>query len=240
MPLKLVDETDGLLAGLSAGFFSDTGVAFADFSHRLDLGHLHHSLCLRPDLFPLAVQVEHHHRFDDALNFRDGGEMRPTLSAHFLLQAALEQATENGGFHLGPVQFGGTQQIIGILLSEGETVVLVEQATVEVTDVRTPEFAPGAHRAEQLREVALRLLGVLLGPLQQLGEQPLFQQPHVFTEHGEHHPHQEMRHLLFRVPGSNQSAGHFTDSSGRFSGDALADKTRVEHVRVVEHRPQYL
>ena len=176
--------------------------------------------------------------------FSGVGVVRADLSPLIGIEEAFEQRAEDSRVDRRPVLLGDRAQHVEGVGVERQRLVVVEQAAVEVQDMRDAEIAAGPHFVKQVGQHALRTFRDFVAPPRQrvehLFEQVVLQQVHVLGEQAEHDAVEEVRDLLRRVALHAQPLGDGGEVLGDILGDLLAGLLRLQALGMPEDVAQKL
>ena len=149
---------------------------------------------------PFAAQRFQHRGQHQPLHVAARGVVGTQAVAFAGVEGAFEQGAENGGFHGGPVGFGGAEQQLHLVGGEGQGRHVVKEFTVEAPQPRLQirRKPAGVHRVPEQFEGVGQVLAHGLGGVgaQHAREGFLGNEAHVFGKHGEEAAHQKLRHAV--------------------------------------------
>ncbi len=216
-------------AGLLQGRLSGGSVAIEQALHR------------RSRLRHVSPQRNHDRRFDQPLDRRAVGVVRPELGAPVRVESPLKERAEDSGLHVSPVEVGGIADRPDLVGSQVDRGRIVEQPPVEPVDPVGPEGpALACHHCEQARQPRVETGGVGVQVLHQALHEPAWKEPGVLREEAEQDPIEEVRHgwPLDTPIGRPQALRQAGEPGGRLFGDQGADHVRSEAVRIAEQCAQ--
>src|SRR5262249_11692193 len=122
------------------------------------------------------------------------------LAALFGIEKALEQRPENRRIDLAPIEARRGDEETDIARFEAKRAASIEQATVEVRNLRQVEFAGFLHRGEQAVEIALGIFRIFQCAPKQPWKEAVGKQLDAVREKTEDQLIDEMRDFFRRAP----------------------------------------
>ena len=184
---------------------------------------------------PAALQRGHHNRLDNQQNVFLAGVMRSELGAFAGVKAALEESSEDGRFHGGPIESGGGAQGAHIGRCQIENCVIGKQAAVEPVNVVHAKVIPaGGHGREELAQPSGEVGG--RGPVEfdQLPEKMVRQKADAVRKEAEKQAHEEMSNGFRLYPALAKTGGELGKLLRRRFRDAGGGALGAELLRIGE------
>ena len=158
-----------------------------------------------------------------------------------VVQNALEERAEDGGFHPAPVELRGIAQDAHVLVGQIEDCVVIgaKQAAVEVVNSRESKLAVARrHRGKELFQLADKLFGLLAVNLNGLAEEIVGQQPYAVGKKAEQEAHDKAGHGVVVFVACAQVVLQAGELLGRPSGYPDFESAGLELLRLLEDGAQ--